>query len=142
MPSNHTLIPFLEEMSHKFNLNKPIVVADAGLLSKENVKALEANGYEYILGARVKNESKGIKEKILATEFSDGMTVSMGKSGNTRLIVNYSVARAKKDAYNRKRGLARLEKQIKSDKLTMKKLSAYPRQICAYVPSIRGCEIA
>ena len=114
----HTLIPFLEEMSHKFNLNKPIVVADAGLLSKENVKALEANGYEYILGARVKNESKGIKEKILATEFSDGMTVSMGKSGNTRLIVNYSVARAKKDAYNRKRGLARLEKQIKSDKLT------------------------
>jgi len=69
----HTLIPFLEEMSHKFNLNKPIVVADAGLLSKENVKALEANGYEYILGARVKNESKGIKEKILATEFSDGM---------------------------------------------------------------------
>ena len=114
----HTLIPFLEEMSRKFNLDKPIVVADAGLLSKANINALEANGYEYILGARVKNESERVKGKILATEFSDGMTVSMKKSGNTRLVVNYSACRAKKDAYNRKRGLARLEKQIKSGKLT------------------------
>ena len=45
----HTLIPFLVEMSRKFHLNKPTVVADAGLLSKENINALEANGYEYIL---------------------------------------------------------------------------------------------
>ena len=114
----HTLIPFLEKMSRKFHLNKPIVVADAGLLSKENIKTLETNGYEYILGARIKNESEEIKEKILAMEFSDGMTVSIEKSGNIRLIVNYSASRAKKDAYNRKRGLARLEKQIKSGKLT------------------------
>ena len=106
------------EMSCKFNLNKPVVIADSGLLSNRNIKALESAGYEYILGARIKNESEGIKEKILATEFSDGMTVSMEKSANTRLIVNYSVSRAKKDAYNRKRGLARLEKQIKSGKLT------------------------
>jgi len=41
----HTLIPFLEKMSRKFHLNKPTVVADAGLLSKENIKALETNGY-------------------------------------------------------------------------------------------------
>ncbi|HAL64987.1 MAG: Transposase [Bacteroidetes bacterium 38_7] len=79
---------------------------------------METNGYEYILGARIKNEREEIKEKILAMEFSDGMTVSIEKSGNTRLIVNYSASRAKKDAYNRKRGLARLEKQIKSGKLT------------------------
>jgi len=114
----YTLIPFLEEMSCKFNLNKPVVIADSGLLSNRNIKALESAGYEYILGARIKNESEGIKEKILATEFSDGMTESMRKTTNTRLIVNYSVSRAKKDAYNRKRGLARLEKQIKSGKLT------------------------
>ncbi len=114
----HTLIPFLEEMNRKFHLNKPVVIADAGLLSKENIKALESNEYEYILGARVKNENERIKEKILAIEFTDGMTVSIKKSDNTRLIVNYSTARAKKDCYNRKRGLDRIEKQIKSGKLT------------------------
>ena len=54
----HTLIPFLEKITSKFNLEKPIVVADAGLLSNENIKALEEKNYEYIIGARLKNESK------------------------------------------------------------------------------------
>jgi len=49
----HTLIPFLKSMSDKFGLDKPIVIADAGLLSKENIKALEENQYEYIIGARI-----------------------------------------------------------------------------------------
>jgi galactose-1-phosphate uridylyltransferase len=71
-------------------------IADAGIVSKENIKALEANGYEYILGARIKNEREKIEEKILATEFSDRMTVSIEKSGNTRLIVNYSASRTKR----------------------------------------------
>ena len=44
----HTLIPFLEKISKKFNLKKPIVVADAGLLSNDNIKALEEKEYEYI----------------------------------------------------------------------------------------------
>jgi hypothetical protein len=52
----HTLIPFLEKITSKFSLEKPIVVADSGLLSKENIKALEQNNYDYIIGARLKNE--------------------------------------------------------------------------------------
>lgn len=114
----HTLIPFIEKISQKFNLNKPIVVADAGLLSKENIEALESNGYEYILGARLKNESASIKSKILSTPFADGTVKSYSKNKATRLIVNYSNNRAAKDAYNRKRGLNRLEKQIKRGRLT------------------------
>lgn len=93
-------------------------MADAGLLSNENITALEANNYEYILGARLKNETEKIKSEILKNQFIDGATISLKKSENTRLIVNYSGIRAKKDAYNRKRGLNRLEKQIKSGKLT------------------------
>ena len=114
----HTLIPFIEKISLKFNLNKPVVVADAGLLSNENIMALEANNHEYILGARLKNETEKIKSAILQNQFADGTTISLDKNDGTRLIVNYSGARAKKDAYNRKRGLNRLEKQVKSGKLT------------------------
>lgn len=114
----HTLIPFIEKISLKFKLNKPIVVADAGLLSKENIEALESNGYEYILGARLKNESASIKSKILSTPFSDGTVKNYSKNIATRLIVNYSNNRAAKDAYNRKRGLNRLEKQVKRGRLT------------------------
>jgi len=114
----HTLIPFLEKISKKFNLEKPVVVADAGLLSNENIKALEANQYEYILGARLKNEPDRTKEKIINSAFKDGYTISIAKSGNSRLIINYSSVRATKDEYNRKRGLNRLEKKIKTGRLT------------------------
>ena len=114
----HTLIPFLEKISRKFALDKPVVVADAGLLSNENIKALKENGYEYILGARLKNEPERIKKEILQTTFTDGSTISISKSDDTRLIVNYSSVRATRDEYNRRRGLMRLEKQINAGRLT------------------------
>lgn len=114
----HTLIPVIEKLSAKFNLSKPIVVADAGLLSIDNIKSLEENGYEYILGARPKNETKEIKKKILETILEDGQTMIIKKGTKKRLIIAYSNKRAVKDEHNRKRGLQRLEKKIKSGKLT------------------------
>lgn len=114
----HTLIPFLEKMEQRFKLGKLVVIADSGLLSNNNIAALEANGYEYILGARLKNEPGKIKTEILQHTFSDGDTTSITKDEKTRLIVNYSTARASKDEYNRKRGLTRLEKQVRAGKLT------------------------
>jgi transposase len=114
----HTLIPFLEKISAKFNLDKPIVVADAGLLSSDNIKALEAKGYEYILGARIKNEPDKIKKLIFEYELSNGQTICINKSETTRLIVAFSNKRAIKDQHNRNRGLQRLEKQIRAGKLT------------------------
>jgi transposase len=114
----HTLIPFLENISKKFNLDKPVVVADAGLLSNDNIKALEEKQYEYIIGARLKNESDKIKNQILKNKYIDGSIISIKKSTITRIVVNYSNVRASKDAYNRQRGLHRLEKLIKTGKLT------------------------
>lgn len=114
----HTLIPFIEKISQKFKLDKPVVVADAGLLSNDNIKALEEKGYEYIIGARLKNESDAIKKRILETSFENGTTIRLKRKNDTRLIVNYSNSRAIKDAYNRKRGLMRLERQIKAKRLT------------------------
>lgn len=114
----HTLIPFLNQMSVKYKLNMPVVVADAGLLSKENIKALEEKGYEYIIGARLKNETEKLKDEILQASFSDGTIISFEKQENIRLVVHYAKSRATKDAYNRKRGLTRLEKQVKAGKLT------------------------
>jgi len=114
----HTLIPFLEKISAKFKLDKPIVVADAGLLSTENIKALEVKEYEYILGARIKNEPDKIRKQIFDNEFSNGQTICINKSATTRLIVSFSEKRAAKDQHNRNRGLQRLEKQINAGKLT------------------------
>ncbi len=114
----HTLIPFLEKITRKFNLNKPVVVADAGLLSKSNIESLEEKNYEYIIGARLKNEPDKIKKEILSNTFINGKTIKIKKDDNTNLIVAFANNRATKDEHNRKRGLQRLEKQIKAGKLT------------------------
>ena len=92
--------------------------ADAGLLSKDNISSLQANGYGYILGARIKNESSSIKEKLLAEQWEDGHIIRLRKSKQQHLVVSYSETRATKDLHNRERGLARLEKSLKRGKLT------------------------
>ena len=114
----HTLIPFIEKMSEKFNLGLPVVVADAGLLSKDNIASLEQKGYEYIIGARLKNESTDIREQILINDVKEGKCVRINKQGGRRLVITYSSKRASKDEHNRSRGLQRLEKKVKSGKLT------------------------
>lgn len=114
----HTLIPILENFSARFGLDKPIVVADSALLNKDNLEHLKEHGYPFILGARIKNESAAIKAAIIGRQWSDGQTISVDKAQGGRLIVSYSDRRARKDAHNRKRGLARLEKKVKSGKLS------------------------
>jgi len=42
----HTLIPFLESISKKFKINKPVVIADSGLLSDTNTQTLQKKKYK------------------------------------------------------------------------------------------------
>jgi len=114
----HTLIPVLERFEKRFNLQKPIVVADAGLLSSDNIKALTAKKYSFILGARIKNESSKIKKQILQLSLSDGQIEKIAKEDTTSLFISYSQKRASKDAKNRQKGLKRLEKSLKAGRLT------------------------
>lgn len=114
----HTLIPTIEKIIKKFNLSKPVVVADAGLLSSKNIKELQENQYQFILGARIKNETTIVKNKIFETNLKDNEYAVIEKSKTEKIIIAYSEKRAKKDEHNRKKGLERLEKQIKSGKLT------------------------
>jgi len=114
----HTMLPVLDNFKNKYKLDKLIIVADSGLLSSKNIVELQAKGYEFILGARIKNESQDIKDKILSLKLKNGTSKIIDKEDNLRLIISYSDKRAKKDKYNRERGLSRLEKQLKSGKLT------------------------
>jgi len=87
------------------------------LLSDKNISVLVKNGYKYILGARIKNEAEFIKEKILSYNIQEGKPKEL-KTKNGRLIVSFSSKRAHQDKKNRNKGLKRLEKRVKSGKLT------------------------
>lgn len=114
----HTLIPVIEKLSSRFGFDHPIVVADAGLLSKKNLQMLEEKGYKYILGARPKNESWKIKDKILGLKLGYGQIRVIRRDKTSRLIISMSQKRADKDAHNRRLGLVRLEKRLGSGRLT------------------------
>lgn len=112
-----TILPVIDSFKSKYGFNQLVIVADSGLLSNQNIEELQAKNYEFILGARIKNESQSIKNKILSLTLKNGESNIINK-GDLKLIITYSDSRAKKDRHNRERGLAKLEKRIKSGKLT------------------------
>jgi len=114
----HTLITFLENVEKRFALPKPVIIADAGLLSNKNLVELEKAGYTYILGARLKNESDAVRNRVLMLQLQDGLHAEIQKDETRRVIVHFSKKRADKDLHSRKRGLARLEKNLQAGKLT------------------------
>jgi transposase len=114
----HTMLPVVEGFKLKYKLTKLVVVADSGLMSAANVDELQSKGYEYILGARIKNEKQNIQEKILALSLKNGESSIVQKDTYSKIIISYSDKRAAKDKHNRQRGLQKLEKQIRSGKLT------------------------
>ncbi|MFN4956565.1 MAG: IS1634 family transposase, partial [Cyclobacteriaceae bacterium] len=113
----HTMLPVVEGFRKKYSLKNLVIIADSGLLSNENIEQLQAKGYEFILGARIKNESTPVKKKILSLRLGSGQSEVI-KKGALKLIVTYSDARAKKDKHNRDKGVRKLEKQIRKGHLT------------------------
>ena len=118
----HTMLPVIESFKKRYKLSQLVIVADAGLMSKENIKQLVEKKYKFIIGARIKNESDAIKKKILSLKLSDGQSAAFNKQ-EERMIVSYSGQRAKKDEYNRKRGLQKLEKSVSTGSLTKKHIT-------------------
>lgn len=118
-----TLLPVIEHFKSKYHLDRVIVVADSGLLSQKNIQQLKARQYEYILGARIKNLNASISEQILQLKLSDKQSAQLSLNDTERLIISFKSSRALRDAKNRKRGMEKLEKQIKSEKLNKKQLN-------------------
>ncbi len=113
----HTLLPTIKKFEERYNLDKPVIIADAGLLNNDNIQMPESNGYQYILGARIKNESARIKDRILEEAWQDSHSISIRRGKKQRVVLAFSDRRAAKDRHNRERGLARLEKSMKRGRL-------------------------
>lgn len=114
----YTMIPVVDDFIRRFSLDDFVIVADAGLMSKRNVQLLESAGYEYIIGARIHAESEPVKEWILSRKKANGTCHECKYGDNARLILGYSSERAKKDAHNRDKGVARLRKAYANGKIT------------------------
>ena len=112
-----TLLPIVKKLEKRFGLSRPMIVADAGLLSAKNIEQLEEDGYQYIIGARVRSMSKADKDTVLGLGLKDGELRFVTIKGN-RHVMSMSDNRAKKDAKDREKGIQRLEKRFANGKIT------------------------
>jgi transposase len=118
----HTMIPIVDDFVQRFKLDDFVVVADSGLMNKKNIDFLKAQGYSYIIGARIKSASKTLRDWLLSREKIVG-SFEETKVDNGRLIVGYSEKRAKKDAHNRLKGINRLENAFKAGTITKENIN-------------------
>ena len=118
-----TMLPIVEDFVQRFKLEDFVIVADSGLINSTNLLLLDSGGYKYIIGARIKSETEEIKQWILSLKKSDGCFYELGKLPRSRLIINYSEKRAKKDEHNREKGVKRLKTAYKSGKLTKENIN-------------------
>lgn len=114
----HTILPVVEAFKEKYKMQQLIVVADAGLMSNKNIASLLDRHYEFIIGARIKNETRLVQQQILDLQLEDDQSIEIQKDELLRIIIHYSKSRAGKDAHNRQKGIERLKKLLKSGELT------------------------
>ena len=119
----HTMMPVIEEFVRKYELEDFVVVADSGLMNEQNVADLERNNYKYIIGARIKTESTRVTEWILSHSWVDGQMEEYDKGDGRRLLVGYTDNRARKDSYNREKGVRRLEKAYRNGRLSKENIN-------------------
>lgn len=117
-----TMLPVVEAFTTKYSFAQAVIVADAGLLSSENINELIRLKYQFILGGRIKNESKALQNQILALKLKDHVHTLIRPDG-LKLIISHSSTRATKDRKNREKGLQRLERAIRSGKLSKKNIN-------------------
>lgn len=120
-----TLLPVLHKIEQQHEFGKPVVVADAAMLSKKNLQQLDEEQFPFIVGARIRNETQAMQEEIIqrCSGLRDGESLVIKKDNGHRLIVSYSDSRARKDVHNRQRGLKKLRQKVNSGRLTKEQLN-------------------
>ncbi len=109
----HTFIPIIAAFRRKHRVKQLTVVADAAMLSLDNMRVLKKNGLRYIVGARLGNLSinaiKNINENLPR---KDGAAIRM-KTACGGLICSFSTARFRKDKYEMEKQIRKAESAIK-----------------------------
>ncbi|MEG2069952.1 MAG: transposase, partial [Bacteroidales bacterium] len=114
----HTMLSMIEKFVKEHQLQDFVVVADSKLMTESNLSELERLKCKYIIGVRLKNESKKITDWVLQQPKINQQMVESEKENGRKLLVGYTDDRAKKDAYNRQKELHRLEKLYVKGRIT------------------------
>ncbi|MBO8129877.1 MAG: IS1634 family transposase [Peptococcaceae bacterium] len=108
----------IQRLKHRFSINRVIIVADRGTVSKKTLAALDKAGYSYILGMRMRRV-KEIAEIILRRagryqEVAANLQVKNVNYEGKRYVICYNPEEAKRDALAREEVLQSLQTKLQA----------------------------
>ncbi len=110
----HTMLKIVKQFQERHKDTNPIIVADAAMLSHENMMSLEKEGYQYIVGARLANTSNAFVETISSNlSQNEGDSIRLPYPNRAySIICAYSEKRAKKERREFEKQLVRANELI------------------------------
>lgn len=109
----HTILPVVKAFIQKHSIKQFTIVADAAMISNDNVEELRKAGINYIVGARLGNIGNELFQRIHSNLVrEDGNTIRL-QTEKGYLICSFSNTRYRKDKYE-------MEKQIQRAEILLK----------------------
>ena len=128
----------LEDLKKRYQIDKVVVVADRGMLSKKNLEETTSQGYEFIIGEKLKGLPRHIQAPLLDINNYSHQWTYKDASGeqiliryttlqleNKAIIATYSEKRAIKDRVDREEKLQKAENLLKNPSKINSKASRF-----------------
>jgi hypothetical protein len=124
-PGNTNDINAFREMIHsvggRFKIRRVIIVCDRGMVSEKNIRQLEIEGYEYIVGLRMRQLPRDDAEVLLSKRkmrpVARGLRAKEENFEGKRLVVCFNQEQAEKEKRKREEIIARLIEKLKAQGL-------------------------
>lgn len=114
-----TLLTGVKAARQALGLADVTIVADAGMLSDDNLRQLEADRICYIVGARLKRLTRARQQMVLEHDYAAEPVWEM-PLGKRRLVLSYSARRAKRAKHGREQSVARLQRLLAQNRAIRK----------------------
>ena len=110
----HTILPVVKSFITKNKVSSFTVVADAAMISNDNIRELKSHGIHYIVGARLGNLPQAVFDELDAKiKREDGKTIRLS-TDKGYLICSFSNVRYRKDKYEMEKQILKAQSIIKS----------------------------
>lgn len=110
----HTILPVVKAFIAKNNVSLFTVVADAAMISNDNIKELKSCGIHFIVGARLGNLPQAVFDELDAKiKHEEGKTIRL-QTDKGHLICSFSNKRYRKDKYEMEKQILKAQSIIKS----------------------------
>lgn len=111
-----TFMPAITKFRNTYGIKNLIVVADAAMISFENIEKLKENNLSYIVGGRTANLKRSQMEEISKNLRNiDGGTTQI-ETERGLLICDFSLTRYKKDKWEMEKQIKKAENLLKENK--------------------------